>query len=488
MINIFQGWIHLIFSSAIFLFVFLPVVFILYRLIPSLKVRNILLALSSLVFYAFGQLDYVPLFLLSVLINYLSGVLLTSTKSHRRLFVALSVILNIGILCLFKYTDFIIENLNLAFHTDIAEKGIILPIGISFYTFQGLSYVIDVYRDPKSGTRNLLKLLLYISFFPQLIAGPIVKYHDISEQIDSRICSAEETAAGIRRFIIGLSKKILISNAVGYIADAVFNDYLHGLSGSADWRLMWLGGICYTLQIYYDFSGYSDMAIGMGHMFGFTILENFKHPYAANSIRDFWRRWHVSLSSWFREYLYIPLGGNRKGRFRTALNRMLVFFCTGIWHGANWTFVVWGVCHGLLSSLEDIGIIPVEKLKRSWAGHLISRIYTLLAVMLLFVVFRADSLRDAGLFISSMFAGSTSIEGSCLLHSLLTPAAVFVIIIAIFAAGGMDSKVFDAGESLEKRYPSLFLGLYNLLCLVLLILSALSLSRGGFNPFIYFQF
>ena len=478
----------MIFSSAIFLFAFLPCVFILYRILPGLKSRNLLLALASLVFYAFGQLEYVPLFLLSVLINYFSGLILSSVKSHRRLIVAVSVILNIGILCVFKYTDFLIENLNSAFSLHIAETGIILPIGISFFTFQGLSYTIDVYRDPNSGSRNFLKLLLYLSFFPQLIAGPIVKYHDISLQIDSRVCTAEETAAGIRRFIVGLSKKILISNAVGYIADAVFNGYLHGLTGSADWRLMWLGGICYTLQIYYDFSGYSDMAIGMGHMFGFTILENFRHPYAAVSIRDFWRRWHISLSSWFREYLYIPLGGNRKGRFRTVLNRMLVFLCTGIWHGANWTFVVWGLCHGLLSSLEGVGVIPVEKLNRSRAGRLISRVYTLLAVMLLFVVFRADSLRDAGVFISSMFTGTVSAEGSFLLRSLLSPAAVTVIVVAVLAAGGINARVFAAGKRLEKRFPSLFLSVKNLLCLVLLILSVLSLSRGGFNPFIYFQF
>lgn len=478
----------MIFSSAIFLFVFLPGVFILYRLIPGLRGKNILLALASLVFYAFGQLEYVPLFLVSVLINYLSGVFLASGRTHRKAVLTLSVILNLGILCIFKYTDFIIGNLNLAFHANIAEKGIILPIGISFFTFQGLSYTIDVYRDPSSGTKNFLKLLLYISFFPQLIAGPIVKYHDISAQIDSRCCTTEETAAGIRRFIIGLSKKILISNAVGYIADAVFNDYLHSFSGSADWRLLWLGGICYTLQIYYDFSGYSDMAIGMGHMFGFTILENFKHPYAAVSIRDFWRRWHVSLSSWFREYLYIPLGGNRKGRFRTALNRMLVFLCTGIWHGANWTFVVWGLCHGLLSSLEGAGLIPSDKLQRTRAGRLFGRVYTLLAVMLLFIVFRADSLADAGLFLSSMFTGGISAEGSLLLHSLLDPAAVAVIIVAVLAAGGVNAKAYGIGAGMEKRYPLLFLSLCNLLCLVLLLLSVFSLSRGGFNPFIYFQF
>lgn len=478
----------MIFSSAIFLFVFLPLVFLIYRIIPGLKGKNILLAASSIVFYAFGQLEYVPLFLLSVLINYISGRFLIKAKKRRKLIAAISVVLNLGILCLFKYTDFIIENLNLAFDASIATKGIILPIGISFFTFQGLSYTIDVYREPESGTKNFLKLLLYISFFPQLIAGPIVKYHDISAQIDNRSCTVEQSAAGIRRFIIGLSKKILLSNAVGFIADAVFNDYLHGLTSTPDWRLMWLGGICYTLQIYYDFSGYSDMAIGMGHMFGFSFLENFNHPYAAVSIRDFWRRWHISLSSWFREYLYIPLGGNRKGRFRTVLNRMIVFLSTGIWHGANWTFVVWGLCHGLLSSLEGADIIPSDKLQKTKLGRIIGRAYTLMAVMLLFVIFRADSLNDAWVFIASMFTGSITHEGSFLLQRLLTPAAITTVVIAVMAAGGISSKVKLYAGEVENKYPAFYICLCNFTCLLLLLLSVFSLSRGGFNPFIYFQF
>lgn len=478
----------MIFSSAIFLFTFLPLLFILYRLMPGLRARNILLAVFSIVFYAFGQLEYVPLFLLSVLINYISGLLLASAKSRRKLIASVSAVLNLGILCIFKYTDFIIQNLNLAFHADIAAAGIVLPIGISFFTFQGLSYTIDVYREPDSGTKSFLKLLLYISFFPQLIAGPIVKYHDISAQIDSRCCTAERSAAGIRRFILGLSKKILISNAVGYIADAVFNDYLHSFSGAPDWRLMWLGGICYTLQIYFDFSGYSDMAIGMGHMFGFHFLENFMHPYGASSIREFWRKWHISLSSWFKEYLYIPLGGNRKGRARTILNRMAVFFCTGIWHGANWTFVVWGLGHGLLSSLEDIGLIPAEKLQRSKAGRLAGRCYTLFFVMLLFVIFRADSLADAGLFIASMFSGSVTAEGSLLLHSLLDPAAVLVIMIALLTAGGISPRIKAFAGCVREKSPAVCACLGNAACLALFLLSVFSLSRGGFNPFIYFQF
>ena len=324
----------MVFSSAIFLFVFLPLVFLLSRVTRSLRAQNLLLAAASLVFYAFGQLQYVPLFLASIVINYLSGLLLMGRFPRSRAVLALAVVLNLGLLGIFKYTDFILFNLNAAMGTGFPMTGILLPIGISFFTFQGLSYVIDTYREPEAGTRDFLKLLLYISFFPQLIAGPIVKYHDIAAQIDHRVLTAEESAAGIRRFIRGLAKKLLIADSVGYITDAAYAT----LSGTPDTRLMWLGALCYTLQIYYDFSGYSDMAIGMGHMFGFSIRENFLFPYGASSIREFWRKWHVSLSTWFKEYLYIPLGGNRRGRARAALNRCVVFLCTGIWHGATGPF------------------------------------------------------------------------------------------------------------------------------------------------------
>lgn len=474
---------HLVFSSAIFLFFFLPVVFLSYRLVPSRIGKNLLLAAASVVFYAFGQMNYVPLFLGSVLINYLSGLALMGKSRRRRLVLTLSVILNIGILCIFKYTDFAIRNVNAVFSFSLPTTGIELPIGISFFTFQGLSYTIDVYRDRKSGTTDFLKLLLYISFFPQLIAGPIVKYHDIADQIDNRSCTAEETSAGLRRFITGLAKKILIANAVGYIADCVFNDHLPG--GLTDWRLMWLGAICYTLQIYYDFSGYSDMAIGIGHLFGFTFRENFRYPYGAVSIKDFWRKWHISLSSWFKEYLYIPLGGNRKGKLRTVANKMIVFFCTGIWHGANWTFVLWGFGHGLLSSLEDLGIIPTKKLAASRPGRVISRLYTLLAVTLLFVIFRADSISQAFKMIALMFGGSASSYGAYLCRSLLTPAACAVLILAVLFAGNLPSRLKEAVGERESTAGQIFVDLF---FLVIYVLCLMSLARGGFNPFIYFQF
>ncbi len=476
----------MVFSSAIFLFVFLPVVFILYRLVPSLKLKNLLLAAASIVFYAFGQLHYVPLFLLSVLINYVSGLLLQREGKNRKAILAFAVILNIGILCIFKYTDFAIRNLNEAFSLSLPYAGIELPIGISFFTFQGLSYTIDVYRDKNSGTKDLLKLLLYISFFPQLIAGPIVKYHDISDQIVDRQCTPEQSSYGIRRFITGLAKKLLIANAVGFIADGVFNDCLP--AGITDWPLMWLGGICYTLQIYYDFSGYSDMAIGMGHMFGFRFRENFNYPYAALTIREFWRKWHISLSSWFKEYLYIPLGGNRRGKGRTALNKLIVFFCTGIWHGANWTFVFWGLGHGMLSTLEDLGMIPVKKLGSTRAGRLVSRLYTMLSVMLLFVVFRADSLSQAFTVIGNTFSGAVSEYGLYLFRSYLNPAACFVILVAFAFAGSLPGRIKTRAEALSREKEVEIGVIKAVFFLALYLLCIMDLARGGFNPFIYFQF
>ena len=458
----------MVFSSPVFLFAFLPAVFLLERLCPSLRLKNTLLALASLVFYAFGQLIFLPLFLGSVLLNYLSGLALMHLPRGRRGVLALAVALNLLLLGVFKYGDFVLTNLGQP------PVGILLPIGISFFTFQGMSYVIDVYRDPRSGTADFGKLLLYLAFFPQLIAGPIVKYHDIAPQIDSRATDPASTEEGLRRFIRGLGKKLLIADAVGRIADAVFT------GGAGDLRLAWLGAICYTLQIYYDFSAYSDMAIGMGRMFGFRLKENFLHPYAADSLRDFWRRWHVSLSSWFKEYLYIPLGGNRKGKLRTALNKLLVFLCTGLWHGANWTFVVWGLGHGLLSSLE--GALPTERLRKSRLGRLLSRVLTLLAVTLLFVIFRAESLSAAWAMLCALFAGRITAAGTAELVSLLQPAALLALGLALVFAGGLREKLY------ARLQAPVFWHLARIGSLALLFLCILSLSTGGFHPFLYFQF
>ncbi len=467
----------MVFSSAIFLFCFLPPVFLLSRLPLGRRWQNLLLAAASLIFYAFGNLRYVPLFLVSVLLNYLAGLLLSGRFQRSRGILAASVALNLGILCVYKYTDFLLQNLSLIPGVSLKPVGLVLPIGISFFTFQGMSYVIDTYRRPESGSRSFPDVLLYISFFPQLIAGPIVRWGDIAEQIQSRSCTPELTWAGVRRFIVGLSKKLLLADAAAVVADAVFS------SGTGDFRAAWLGAVCYTLQIYFDFSGYSDMAIGMGKLFGFSIRENFLFPYTAASIRDFWRRWHISLSTWFREYLYFPLGGSRVSRGRAALNRLLVFFCTGLWHGANWTFVLWGLGHGLLSSLEGSGLIPVSRLEKTPAGRAFCRVYTMLAVCLLFVLFRADTVTQGFSMMAAMFSFRTAPEASALLARLLDPACAVTLLAALLLAGRAGARVhaFLTGDSEHSLLPAFC-------CLLLLLLSVMALAQSGFHPFIYFQF
>lgn len=351
----------MVFSSLTFLCIFLPVVLALYYLLPTLRIRNVLLIIVSLLFYAYGEPVYVLLMIASIIINYIFGRLLgTENKKKRQWILAIAVIINIGLLVVFKYLDMMVQTINQLSGSEIPLAGLALPIGISFFTFQALSYVIDVYRREVEPQKNLWNVMLYISFFPQLIAGPIVKYHDIQEQIDNRNTDVKEIAEGLRRFIIGLSKKVLISNTMAVTADALF------AAGAGELNILsaWIAAIAYMLQIYFDFSGYSDMAIGLGHMFGFRFLENFRYPYISSNIQEFWRRWHISLSTWFKEYLYIPLGGNRKGKARTCLNKMIVFFSTGLWHGANWTFVLWGLWHGVFLLFEQV--CPVKKLRRFW--------------------------------------------------------------------------------------------------------------------------
>ncbi len=332
------------FSSAVFLFLFLPTTAALYYAVPSQRAKNILLAAVSVLFYAFGEPVCVLLLLASVAVNGFLAVRIERGRS--RLLLAAAVTLNLLLLGVFKYAALAARTLNLLPFVSVPVPAVALPIGISFYTFQILSYVVDVYRGEVGAHRDPVTLLLYISFFPQLIAGPIVKYHDIRAQLDERPTDALLCAAGIRRFLIGLSKKLLLANACGRIADAAFGARAPGTA------LAWLGAFAYCLQIYHDFSGYSDMAIGLGKMFGFALPENFNYPYCSGSIKEFWRRWHVSLSAWFREYLYIPLGGNRRGRVRTACNKFIVFFATGLWHGASLNFILWGLWHGAFSSLE----------------------------------------------------------------------------------------------------------------------------------------
>lgn len=437
-------------NSPIFLFCFLPLVFILSRLSGKTKYRNILLAVASLIFYAFGTLRDVPLLLASALVNYALGLAIVRKPDSKKLFAAAAVVLNIGLLSWYKFS----------FSA--------LPLGISFFTFSALGYVIDVYRDGNNAAEDFGRLFLFISFFPKLIAGPIVKYKDIAPQLDERECTPEMTEQGIKRFITGLSKKLLIAGVLGAVVDGVFT------SAASDTRLAWIAAVFYMLQIYYDFSGYSDMAIGLSAMFGFSIAENFDHPYGAASIKEFWRKWHISLSSWFKDYLYIPLGGNRKGKLRTVINKMLVFIATGIWHGANWTFVFWGLAHGVLASLEEF--LPMKKFNENKAGRILCRIYTLLSVCLLFVIFRADSLSGGFSVISSMFSFSTVAAANALIAKFLTPAALFAALAGILLAGNIPAKI-----RINKN-------LGRVLSIALLALCILAMAKTNTTPFIYAQF
>ena len=468
----------MVFSSLTFLCIFLPVVLALYYLLPTLRIRNVLLIAVSLLFYAYGEPVYVLLMIASIIINYIFGRLLgTENKKKRQWILAIAVVINIGLLVVFKYLDMMVQTVNQLCGSEIPLVGLALPIGISFFTFQALSYVIDVYRREVEPQKNLWNVMLYISFFPQLIAGPIVKYHDIQEQIDNRNTDVKEIAEGLRRFIIGLSKKVLISNTMAVTADALF------AAGAGELNILsaWIAAIAYMLQIYFDSSGYSDMAIGLGHMFGFRFLENFRYPYISANIQEFWRRWHISLSTWFKEYLYIPLGGNRKGKARTCLNKMIVFFSTGLWHGANWTFVLWGLWHGVFLLFEQV--CPVKKLPK-----VLAHIYAFLVVCVGFVMFRADTFGQGMFMIGTMFGGwEFSSVQMAIVWEQLTPIFLVTLVVAVFGSAPLIPKAAEACLVRENlRKPATYFSY--MASFVLLILCMLSLSSGTYNPFIYFKF
>jgi len=451
------------------------VVFLLCLLPINIKIKNIILIIASLFFYAYGEPIFVFIMIISSLINYLFGLMLSGEKGRKAVLVA-AVVLNISILGFFKYTNFIVDNINAFFHAGISIEKITLPIGISFFTFQAMSYVIDVYRNPKLSQKNYLSILLYISMFPQLVAGPIVRYSDINEQINNRNPKEDEIVKGIMRFSKGLFKKMYIANVCGTIADNIYGLDINKYA----FYVAWLGAIVYALQIYYDFSAYSDMAIGLGHMFGFKFKENFAHPYSAVSIKDFWSKWHISLSTWFKEYVYIPLGGNRKGKVKTESNKMIVFLLTGIWHGANWTFIFWGLIHGVANVLEDT-ILPIRKLKNKVIGN----IYTVLVAVVAFVFFRADSLKEGFGFVKVMFTGFhfDRLSLSVALGNL-SIMNVITIIIGIICA----YPVFDKIKN--KYFADKKMGEYIAMAgsFILLFLCMIRLSSGSYNPFIYFRF
>ena len=476
----------MVFSSVIFLCLFLPIVLGGYYLLPKREAKNLWLIAASLLFYAFSGLWYVLLLLFSVFCNYLAGLFVSGRKGV--LYVAVAV--NLGVLGVFKYLTFLVRTVNQLPGVAIAVPSIVLPVGISFFTFQGLSYVIDVYRNERLKSTRFRDVLLYIALFPQLVAGPIVRYEDVADEIKSRRHTLEQLANGLRRFIIGLSKKLMIADVCGSVVTLIYS----AKSSALDSRTAWLAAVCYLIQIYFDFSGYSDMAIGLGLCFGFHFKENFNYPYISASIQEFWRRWHISLSTWFREYLYIPLGGNRKGKAKTYHNKLMVFFCTGLWHGANWTFIIWGLWHGFFIVAEDaakklFGLGKHGKNRRNPVETVLKHLYTLLVVLIGFVIFRADNMGQAFSMIGAMFSGiRASAQTGLLLAQCLTPLTMFAL---LFGLVGSTPVLPMVCRKAEQQTGSVYVCLRVLSyvgALILLLVDILHLSAASYVPFIYFQF
>jgi len=466
-------------DSAFFILCFLPLLALGNALLKSARARSVLLLAGSLAFLAFGSLSGLDLFLASTLVNYLLLAALRRASRGRKALKALAVCFNLAFLAAFKYLTFLLAPF--LPEGNGVLPGIAAPIGLSFFTFKAISCAVDTARDRERGAGSFWEYLLYLSFFPQLTAGPITRWGDFRSQLSERPRQAETLALGLRRFFLGLGKKLILAGAAARAADPVF-----GADGSLSLPLAWLGAVAYLLQIYFDFSGYSDMAIGLGTMFGFRTPENFDYPYAAVSITDFWRRWHISLSLWFRDYLYIPLGGNRRGKARTALNKLVVFALCGLWHGGAWTFVLWGLWHGLFSALESLGAVNIPRLRRTLPGRILSRVYALAVVCLGFVLFRADSLASGWRVLGAMFgACAPSTSSALLLRQILQPATVLLLILGAVLTQPVKrafprlTDALDAGRLRPLSYA---------LSLALFVLCLAELASGGFAPFIYAQF
>ncbi len=484
----------MLFTSLVFIYIFLPIILLIYY-IANKTIRNYILLIASLFFYAWGEPVFVFLMIFMILINYYIGIAIHNEKTknlslvvketeiqkeYAKLYLILGISLNLFTIGYFKYSAFIIENINNLFNTSILTPKVRLPIGISFFTFQALSYLVDLYRNEVKVQKNLGNLMLYISLFPQLIAGPIVRYKTVDEQILQRDESISLFASGVNRFVIGLGKKVLLANNMAIIADRAFNEVQLGNEISI--AFAWVGVLCYTLQIYFDFSGYSDMAIGLGRMFGFEFLENFNYPYISSSISEFWRRWHISLGTWFRDYLYIPLGGNRRSISRNILNLSIVWFLTGFWHGANWTFILWGCYFGLLIVLEKYllkSIIP--KLPK-----FLKILSTLLLVVLGWVLFRAENLETAINYYKLLFGISDVplYNEANMMFFIYEYSPIFLI--SMIAATPFSKTIIN--KFFINKDSSLFIILEMLFLFGLMYLSTAHLVASNFNPFIYFNF
>lgn len=466
----------MVFSSTIFLCVYLPLVLLGYYICPK-KGKNLFLLIVSLIFYAWGEPKYVFLMIFSILVNYVFGLLMDKHRENKKrlkLLLAISVIIDLGLLSVFKYTDFIITNINSVFGAGFDLLNIALPIGISFYTFQAMSYTIDVYRDDVRVQRNLIDFGMYITMFPQLIAGPIVRYTDVQDQLAERNVTTADFSEGIMRFVVGLGKKVLLANQMGAVWTQIY-----ALGGDISALMAWTGAAAYTFQIYFDFSGYSDMAIGLGRMFGFKFPENFRYPYESVSITDFWRRWHITLSTWFKEYLYIPLGGNRRGLARQALNLLIVWTLTGFWHGAGWNFVMWGLYYFAILFIEKLFLLKaLDKLPR-----LFRHAYALLLIVIGWVIFASDDVSVMLPYLGSMF-GANGALGGMDVYTLLTRAALMVI--CCVASTELPKRLFvtAAGKMNEKAAFTV----KSVLTLALLALSVVFLIGDSYNPFLYFRF
>lgn len=487
----------MLFSSLIFVICFLPVVVLLYYTVlkKSRAAQNIFLFIASMGFYAWGEPRFVLLLALSIFANWLFGLTIDKFRNNKiqsKALVVLMLIFNISLIYYFKYLNFTLENANRLFHTDFNLTRIALPIGISFFTFQAISYVLDVYKEKVSVQNNILNFGLYLSFFPKLVQGPIVRYETIADQIVNRKETFQGFSEGVSRFMVGFGKKVLLANNFALVADKAF-----GMPGDdLSVAFAWLGAIAYTLQIYFDFSGYSDMAIGLGKMFGFTFLENFNYPYISKSISEFWRRWHISLQTWFRDYVYFPLGGSRvKNNGRLIFNLLVVWALTGLWHGANWTFICWGLLYFVLLTFEKLTGFEKKFLagtKHQWIASFIKRFYTMIWVIFGWVLFRAESIGHAAAYLKSMLFLNYSqvIDGNAVVY--LMENKYFFILGLIFStpvAGIIAAKL----EEIKITAPGkgiwvVSIIVYPLILMAVFFISMSYLIKGSYNPFIYFNF
>lgn len=463
----------MVFSSLLFMSLFLPLTLLIYYIVPR-KFKNLVLFIASLIFYAWGEPVYVVLLLFSTVVDYTHGLLLEKYDTNeriRKLILLSSCVINLGLLGFFKYSDFLIMNVNALLHTSIPYLKLALPIGISFYTFQTMSYTIDVYRRHCDVQHNIINFGCYVSMFPQLIAGPIVRYVDVEEKLNHREMNIDEIGNGIYVFTIGLGKKVLLANAIGSLWDSV---YISMQTSSVSVVSAWLGILAFAMQLYFDFSGYSDMAIGLGHMFGFTFPENFNHPYLSRSITEFWRRWHISLGTWFKEYVYIPLGGNRKGKLMWLRNVVIVWFLTGLWHGAAWNFIGWGLYFGILLCIEKVFLLKYLKKLPS----VIQWIYTFLAVIISWCFFATSNIQESFAYISNLFHG-VFIDTTAL-YQLSNYGILFIIL--IFANLPVISFI-------EKHVSEKVYGIFKVVfIIVVLVICSAYIVTSGYNPFLYFRF